>query len=286
MIKAAFGTKSSMTQAWDKAGVRMPVTIINVIPMTVTQVKTKQKDGYQAIQVGFGHKKWQRVNKPLKGHLKKSMNKDAGAGEKEKTAPVFLREVRIDDEVSLGVGDAVGVDKVFEVGDVVNVRGKSKGRGFAGVIKRWGFAGGPRTHGQSDRERAPGSIGQGTDPGRVHKGKKMPGHYGASKVTVRNLVVVKVDEKKGEIWLKGQVPGFCGAKVRVAKVGQDKKFPGLFDAAEAKEMIAEDKVPNKEKPVKKEKESQDKESKVNEKKKVDDKEDVKQKKQKEVKEKE
>lgn len=246
MIDTVFGTKLHLTQAWDKAGSRMPITVIKSTPMKVTQVKKDKKDGYQAIQIGFGAKKWQRLTNPLQGHLKKSSkDNDAGANKENNMAPRFLREIKIEkiDEVSLG--DSIKVSDVLKPGDQVQVTGISKGRGFAGVIKRWGFHGGPRTHGQSDRQRAPGSIGQGTDPGRVHKGKKMPGHYGAAQVTVRNLTVVQIDEQAGEIWLTGQVPGARNSLVRVKKTGQSKKFSGLFDPKADKIKITKSKKKSK-----------------------------------------
>ena len=189
---------------------RVAVTTIAAGPCVVTQVKSPEKDGYWAIQLGFGEKKIKNVTKPLQGHLK-------GAIE-EKKAPRFLREVRLTETSGLKVGDKVTLTDVFKVGDFVAVVGTSKGKGFQGVVKRWGFAGGPRTHGQSDRERAPGSIGQTTTPGRVFKGKHMAGRMGSDRVTVKNLQVVSVDSEKGEIEISGAIPGPAGGLVIVKRL--------------------------------------------------------------------
>jgi large subunit ribosomal protein L3 len=174
-------------------------------PCVVTQVQTPEKDGYWAVQLGFGERKIKNVTKALQGHLKGAI--------KDKKAPRFLREVRMPEDPGLKVGDEVILTDVFKVGDYVAVVGTSKGKGFQGVVKRWGFAGGPRTHGQSDRERAPGSIGQTTTPGRVFKGKKMAGRMGGDRVTIKNLQVISMDPEKGEIELSGAVPGSTGSLV-------------------------------------------------------------------------
>lgn len=187
-----------MTQSF-KGGVRTPVTLIKAGPNVVTHVKTEEKDGYWAVQLGFGTKKIKNVTKPLKGHLKGAV--------KDKTAPRFLREVKVSTKPEVKVGDTMKLSDVFNVGDIVSVTGVSKGKGFAGVVKRWGFAGGPKTHGQSDRHRAPGSIGQGTDPGRVWKGKKMAGRMGTVTTHIGNLKVVSIDEENGVIGVSGPVPG-------------------------------------------------------------------------------
>ncbi|MFQ5444683.1 MAG: 50S ribosomal protein L3 [Nitrospinales bacterium] len=155
-------------------------------------------------QLGFGTKRPKNISKPLTGHLKKS-----------KSTPRFINEIRVTEEPKLKVGDTVKISDVFSVGDAVTAIGVSKGKGFAGAIKRWGFAAGPRTHGQSDRRRAPGSIGQGTTPGRVHKGKKMPGRMGTTQATVRNLKVVSIDEAKNILEVSGPIPGPNKAKVIV-----------------------------------------------------------------------
>lgn len=177
----------------------MPVTRITVGPCVVTQIKKDEKDGYWAVQLGFGSKKLKNLNKPLQGHLKSVI--------KDQKAPRYLREVKITKEPEYKVGDTILVSDIFKKGDVVSVTGVSKGKGFAGVVKRWHFAGGPKTHGQSDRQRAPGSIGQGTTPGRVLKGKHMAGRMGGDTVTVKNLHVVGIDQEKGEILLSGPIPG-------------------------------------------------------------------------------
>ena len=193
---------------------RVPVTVVKAGPCVVTQIKTLQKDGYWAIQLGFGEKKIKNIKKPVLGHLKGVVQ--------GKTAPRFLREVRLDKEPQFKVGDKISVADIFKPGDLVAVTGTSKGKGFAGVIKRWGFAGGPATHGQSDRQRAPGSIGQGTTPGRVHKGKKMPGRMGGERVTVKNLRVISVDPRANEITLSGPIPGVPGGLVMIRKIASGK----------------------------------------------------------------
>lgn len=194
-----------MTHAYDNTGRWVSVTRLAVGPCTVTQVKKiAEADGYNAVQLVFG--KTRHLNQPLAGHLKPASLTQA---------PRFIQEIRQDDE-SVSVGDQVKVSDVFQEGDVVKVTGWTKGRGFAGVVKRWGFSGGPKTHGQSDRHRAPGSIGQGTDPGRVHKGKKMPGKYGPDRKSIKNLRVFKVDSEKNELWVRGAVPGHTNNKVVVS----------------------------------------------------------------------
>ena len=209
MINAILGTKQKMGQTFVK-DTRVPVTWIKAGPCVVTQIKRQDPDGYWAVQLGFGEKKFKKTTKPLQGHLK--------AAYKDKKAARFLREIRFEKESDLKVGDTVSVSDVFKKGDLVAVSGISKGKGFAGVIKRWGFAGGPRTHGQSDRERAPGSIGQGTDPGRVWKGKKMAGNMGRQKTTVKNLIIVEVDAEKEKICVSGPVPGSTGSLLTIRKI--------------------------------------------------------------------
>ena len=190
-------------------GTRVPVTVVKTPACTVTQIKTMDNDGYWGVQLGFGTKNTKNVTKPLQGHLKGAI--------KDNKAPRFLREVRLSEKPEIKVGDSVKVAEVFEEGDMVNVTGISKGKGFAGVVKRWGFAGGPKTHGQSDRHRAPGSIGQGTTPGRVWKGKKMGGRMGAETVTIRNLKVVKIDSENNEVLISGAIPGPNGKLVTISK---------------------------------------------------------------------
>ena len=180
-----------MTQIFGENGGTVPVTVIQAGPCTVTQIKTAANDGYAAVQLGFGDPK--RLNKPRSGHLKGSANGR------------HLREVKADSDDQLAVGQQITVD-IFQPGELVDVIGSSRGRGFAGTMKRHGFAGGPRTHGQSDRARAPGSIGGGTTPGKVFKGLKMAGHMGNRKITVKNLEVIQVDTERNLLMVKGGVP--------------------------------------------------------------------------------
>jgi large subunit ribosomal protein L3 len=192
MSEGILGRKVGMTQYFDRQGEVRPATVIEAGPCLVTQVKTQDKDGYQAVQVGFGHTK--RLNSPQKGHLKK-------LGQFR-----YLREFRVDDASQYKVGQRLGAE-LFEAGDLVDITGISKGRGFAGGVRRYGFRGGPRTHGQSDRHRAPGSIGSGTTPGRVVKGLRMAGHMGNVRVTVRNLRVLESNPATGVVIVEGAVPG-------------------------------------------------------------------------------
>ncbi len=192
MITGILGKKVGMTQVFQDDGAVVAVTAIEAGPCTVTQIKTKAKEGYDAVQLGFGPAK--RINRPQRGHLKK-------------LGPYkHLREFRVEDASKIQLGDSVDVG-IFHPGDLVDVIGTSKGRGFAGVVKRYHFAGGSKTHGQSDRHRAPGSIGAGTDPGRVIKGLKMAGHMGDERVTVQKLQVVKADPERNLLLVRGAVPG-------------------------------------------------------------------------------
>ena len=168
-LEGLLGRKLGMTQIFDKDGTVHAVTVVEAGPVVVTQVKSPEKDGYAAIQVAYGDRK--RTNKPMRGHFKK-------LGDFR-----LLREFKVRGDGEYAVGDKVGIE-LFNEGDYVDVTGVSRGRGFAGGVRRWGFHGGPKTHGQSDRHRAPGSIGAGTTPGRVYKGQKMAGHMGAEQVTV------------------------------------------------------------------------------------------------------
>jgi large subunit ribosomal protein L3 len=189
----------------------------------VTQVKSNEKDGYAAVQIGFGTIATKHVTKPLKGHLKL----ESAAV----TAPRYSREIKTTTDDALELGSTVKASDIIKVGDKVNVTGTTKGRGFAGAMKRWGFKGGPKTHGQSDRARAVGSIGQGTDPGRVHKGKKMPGHYGNVRFTVKNLQVIHIDEAENLLWIAGAIPGANGNLVEVHYL-REGKFAGLHTLVE------------------------------------------------------
>lgn len=208
MIKTILGQKLETVQKFDDQGRRLPVTAVKVGPCVVVQVKTEAKDGYKAIQLGWGEKAFDKVNQPLQGHFK---------GARLTKAPFFLREVKLKQPESLKPGDQINPEEVFKLGDIVKVTGWSKGKGFAGVVKRWGFKGGPRTHGQSDRERAPGSIGLGTTPGRVFKGKKMAGRMGNQRVTVKGLKIAGIDPKQQILEIKGLLPGNSGGFLVITK---------------------------------------------------------------------
>lgn len=223
-MQTILGIKNGQTQKFTADGVRIPVTVIHAEPVFVVQVKTQEKDGYFAVQLGIGFKREKNVKRPVVGHIKKA-GLPAGKAGVEKL-PRFLREIRLEENEAseFKPGDQIrGVD-LLRPGDVVNVTGISKGKGFAGVVKRWGFAGGPKTHGQSDRERAPGSIGSTTTPGRVLRGKRMAGRMGRDRVTIKNLLVVGTDAEENRILIRGLVPGVKGGLLFIAKVGEDKKF--------------------------------------------------------------
>lgn len=210
MVKGLIGKKIEMSQTFDRYGRVVPVTKIKVQTNIVIQLKEIESDGYKAVQLASGNKK--TATKPLKGRIKK-----AGLG----TIPRVLREVEFDGDIN--IGQKITVDQVFKKGNLVDITSVSKGKGFTGVVKRWGFHGGPRTHGQSDRERAPGSIGAGTTPGRVFKGLKMAGHVGSSQVTVRGLEVIELLQDENEIWVKGSVPGARETYLLVKKSKMKKK---------------------------------------------------------------
>ena len=203
MKKAILGTKIGMTQIFDETGKVVPVTVIMAGPCTVVQKKTVETDGYEAIQVGYGEVKEKQVNKPLKGHFAK-----ADTANKK-----YLRELRLEDISAYEVGTEIKAD-IFEAGEKIDVTGISKGKGFAGPMKRWGLHRGPMTHG-SGYHRGSGSMGACSAPGRVMKGKKLPGHMGVKKVTVQNLEVVKVVADENIILVKGAVPGNKGGLVTV-----------------------------------------------------------------------
>lgn len=194
-----------MTQVFSTAGEARGVTVVEAGPCVVVQIKTKERDGYDAIQVGFGQRK--SLTKPMRGHIKQLGNFR------------FLREVRVDDPNLYEIGQTLGAD-LFEEGDIVNVVGTSKGKGFAGGVKRYHFRGGPKTHGQSDRHRAPGSIGSGTTPGRVRKGLRMAGHMGDERVTVKNLRIFQANTERNVLLIEGSVPGGKNGLVRVTKTGR------------------------------------------------------------------
>ena len=209
-IEGLLGRKLGMTQVFDATGKIHAVTVVEAGPMVVTQVKSVVKDGYDAVQVGYGEKK--KINKPMRGHLKAS-----GSNAR------LVKEFRSPAAGEYNVGDKIGIE-LFTEGDLVHVTGTSRGRGFAGGVRRHNFRGGPKTHGQSDRHRAPGSIGSGTTPGRVLKGQRMAGHMGAAQVTSKNLRVIAKDEGKGLLLIEGAVPGATNGTVRVRIVKKrDKK---------------------------------------------------------------
>lgn len=221
MAGLILGEKNSQSQMFTPEGVMVPVTIINTSPCFVVGIFTPDQDGYSAIKLGFGTRK--HIAKPVEGQLKK-------AGIK---APLrFLREIRVDLDkktvtfieeegkkgIQIGeqkwfIGDEVKPEAIFKAGDVVDVTGTSKGKGFQGVVRRYNFRGGPKTHGQSDRLRAPGSIGATTTPGRVFKGQRMAGQMGGDRITVQNLIVLAINE--GTITVKGLIPGNKGSVVEV-----------------------------------------------------------------------
>lgn len=205
MLSTLYGIKKGMTRYFVGEGESTPVTIVKAGPCVVIQKKTAEKDGYEAIQVGFEPRKDSRANKPLLGHFNK-----AGKG-----CFKYLREIRVRDSGPFEVGQEIGTE-VFSIGDTVRVSAKSKGSGFAGVMKRWGFGGGRATHG-SRSHRVPGSIGASATPSHVFKGKKMPGRMGNKKTTVNNLKVVDVRPDLGVIAIRGAVPGSRNGIVEISK---------------------------------------------------------------------
>ena len=211
MQKAILAKKLGMTQIFDEAGKVIPVTVIEAGPNAVIQKKTVENDGYDAVQVGFVDLKEKKTNKPTKGHFAK-----AGVTPKK-----FIKEFRLDDVSALNVGDEIKAD-IFEAGEKVDVAGISKGKGYAGTIKRWGQHRGPMTHG-SGYHRGPGSMGMCSDPGRVFKGKRLPGHMGVERVTIQNLAVVRVDAEKNIILIKGGVPGPKGGLLIVKNTVKGRK---------------------------------------------------------------
>ena len=203
MKKGIIGRKVGMTQIFDEKANVIPVTVIEAGPCTVVQVKTVESDGYDSVQLGFGEVKERKMNKPQKGHFAKA----------NLTPKKHLREFRLENIENVKVGDELKAD-VFAVGDKVDVQGTTKGKGFQGVIKRHGQHRGPMGHG-SMYHRRPGSMGPTSTPGRVFKGKKLPGHMGVEKVTIQNLEVVKVDLDKNVILVKGSVPGNKGSILKI-----------------------------------------------------------------------
>ncbi len=196
MVNGIIGRKVGMTQVFEDSGKAVPVTVIQAGPCPIVQLKTQEKDGYQAVQLGFGEQKENRMNNPKRGHFAK-----AGVD------PAFvLREFRVQSLDDVSVGSIVDAS-VFSEGELVDVTGTSKGRGFSGVVRRWKFAGGKKTHGGEQDLRRPGSIGASATPSRVFKGKRMPGRYGAKRHTIQNLPVIQADPERNLLVVKGAVPG-------------------------------------------------------------------------------
>jgi len=207
MLQSIIGRKLGMTQLFSQDGRAEAITAIEAGPCGVIQVKDQARDGYTAVQLGFGEAR--RVNSPRQGHLR-----DTGQFQ-------HLREFRVDEAEGIEVGSRIDVS-LFNIGDLVDVTGVSKGKGFAGVVKRHHFAGGPKTHGQSDRHRAPGSIGATTSPGRVLKGKRMAGHMGNNRATVCHLEVFRVDTERNLLLVRGAVPGARDGLLLIRKSGRVK----------------------------------------------------------------
>lgn len=210
MRKAILGKKLGMTQVFTEDGLMIPVTVVEAGPCVVTQVKTEEKDGYNAVQVGFEDIRPKLVNKPLKGHFDK-----ANVSYKR-----HLREFKLENPQEYSVGTEIKAD-IFQPGDKVDVSGTSKGKGFAGVIKRWNAHRGPMSHG-SKYHRRPGSMGASSDPSRVFKSKKLPGRMGHTKVTITNLEVVKVDAERNLLLIKGAVPGRRGTLLTIKETVKNK----------------------------------------------------------------
>ncbi|WP_420641937.1 50S ribosomal protein L3 [Candidatus Leptofilum sp.] len=218
-MKGLLGKKVGMAQVFDEAGVVTPVTIVEAGPCFVTQIKTEETDGYTAVQLGFEEISEKRLSKGQQGHLGRLQK---GRGRKKgQDVPALrhLREFRTKDASDYAVGQTLTVEQ-FEIGERVDVTGKTKGKGFAGVVKRHGFGGGIKTHGQSDRWRAPGSIGATSGNSRVFKGKKMPGRMGNDMLTAQNLEVMRIDTERNLLAIKGSVPGAKGALVVIRKAAK------------------------------------------------------------------
>ena len=225
-LSSLIGKKIYQKQGFLQDGTRVPLSGVRVFGNVIAQVKSADKEGYNAVQLGIETKK--KARKSLVNHSKK-----AGLT----NTPAFLREIRVDDVTDVTAGTAINPADIFAAGDIVDVTGISKGKGFAGGVKRYHFKGGPRTHGQSDRERAPGSIGQTTTPGRVYKGKKMAGRMGQETVTVKNLEVAEITND-GVLLIRGLIPGSVNTIVVIKKMGVNKKFVPLYKEA-VDESVAE-----------------------------------------------
>src|SRR3989344_3713558 len=209
MVKTFFATKLTSSQSFDEAGKRLTVTRLKAVPLTVTQVKSLEPDGYEAVMLAWGSNSFKPIKPPQAKKLKAA---------NLITPPLWFREVRVDQASELKVGDQIKLNDVLAVGDWVKVSGTVKGRGFAGVVKRHGFHGGAKTRGQSDRHRAPGSIGMRTTPGRVWKGKRMAGRYGGHTITVKNLKVLAIEPEKNLLTITGTVPGAINSLVTITKL--------------------------------------------------------------------
>jgi large subunit ribosomal protein L3 len=206
MMRGLIGKKVGMTQIYDEQGIMTPVTVVEAGPCVVTQIKTKVNDGYDAVQVGYGDRKKKHLTKPMEGHFAR--------------AKVDPKRLLVEFDMLPGFEYKLGQEftvSLFKTGEYVDVSGKSKGRGFAGVIKRHNFSTQPKTHGTKNTYRHPGSIGQASDPARVFKGMKMAGHYGNAKITLPNVKIVQVDKEKNQILLKGPVPGANNGIVYIVK---------------------------------------------------------------------
>lgn len=233
MLQDFFATKLGMTQAWTKTGKRVAITRCKAADLGVVNVQ-KTVDANSILEVGIGTKKLKNMPKPLREKVSKS-----GFSVGYRT----LKGVRpVDAQADIQPGAVITVDSVLAVGDVVKVQGITKGRGFAGAMKRHGFHGGPKTHGQSDRARAVGSIGNRTTPGRVWKGKRMPGHYGTETQTVAGLVVVHLDPTTKEVWLSGPIPGSITSQVKIQKTGETKRLELDLAASGIKAPVAAEPV--------------------------------------------
>jgi len=215
MLNTIFATKVGMSQAFTKDGKRLPITKLKVSDNIVLS-KRETQDKQTTFEIGYGQKKLKNVAKPLREQIKKG---GFSFGVRQIEGVKLIGEVA---DSTLEAGQTLALADILAVGDVVEIQGSTKGRGFAGAMKRHGFHGGPKTHGQSDRARAVGSIGSGTTPGRIWKGKRMPGRYGQETKTVAGLVVVYINQENKEFWVNGPVPGFNTSTVRIIKTGLNK----------------------------------------------------------------
>lgn len=239
MIASFIARKVKQTQYFDQAGRRLPVTVLEAGPCPVVQIKDMDRDGYTSIQLGFGTRKISK--NPQVGHAKKARLTET---------PRFLREFRVSDAPVVEVGTVITVDQVFAPGDEIAVTGVSKGKGFAGVVKRHHFRGGPATHGQSDRERAPGSVGGTTTPGRVYKGKRMAGRMGSDTVTIKGLKVMAVDSERNLLTISGLVPGAANSLIMINRLSELQAKPEVAEEVkpETKEEVKAEEKPEVKEP--------------------------------------